>query len=197
MPRTAPTALVLSALVALALATGCTSTVPGTAAPGSGRSAATTTDDPVVWVDGVCAGLLPFIRTAGSPPQLQQASDPAALVRSLSSYLGQAQSAADSAISSMAEVGPSPVEGGDEVVARLSETLTTFRTSFQDARTRIDAVDPNDQQSLVTELPAAITPLQELADLPDPTAALQSSPELNRASEQAASCQQIERENQG
>lgn len=195
MPRTTSPALILSAVAVMALGSGCTTTVPGSAAADSEAVAATQdSGDAVAWVDQVCGSLLPFIRAAGSPPQPSEARNPVELVQNIGDYLGKAEDAAESAISGMAQAGPSPVPGGDQVVGQLSGTLETFQNSFRTARTRIEAVDINNPQELLSELPAAIAPLEQLAKMPNPTANLSGSPELDQAGEQAASCQQIERE---
>jgi hypothetical protein len=197
MSATSRPVLLLPVLAALLMGmAGCTSTVPGAAAP-AGQSPAASTADPVHWVDGVCGALLPFVKTAGTPPQLNGATDPTALAKGISDYLGQGASAADSAITGMAGVGPSPVAGGDDVITRLTQTLTTFRASFQDAKAQVDAVDTSNPQTLRTELPKAVAPLQQLASMPDPTVDLQTSPELERASAQAPNCQQVERQTGG
>jgi hypothetical protein len=192
MPAVPRHVLLLTVLAPLLLALGCTTTISGSANPAGSTQATTTTTDSVQWVDGVCGALLPFVRTAGTPPQLTAAADPAALTQSISGYLAQGSGAADSAISGIARVGPSPVPGGDEVVTRLTETLTKFRTSFQMAKAQVDAVDTTDQQSLITELPKAVAPLEELTNMPDPTVDLQTNPELARAGAQAPNCQQIQ-----
>jgi hypothetical protein len=195
MPRTTLPALLVSVLATLALGTGCTTTVSGTAgAAGASTGAAQSTGDPVAWVDQVCGALLPFVRTAAAPPELEKAPDAPALISAISDYLEQSRGAADSAINGIAAAGPSPVDGGDDVVAALSDTLQSFRTSFEDAQSRVESVDPNDPQSLLTDLPAAVTPLEQLSTLPDPTADLRRTPELDRASSQAANCRQIETE---
>jgi hypothetical protein len=194
MPAVPRPVLLLTILAPLLLSLGCTTTVSGSASPAGSTQGTTTTVDSVQWVDGVCGDLLPFVRAAGTPPQLTSAADPTALVKSISDYLAQGAGAADSAITGMARVGPSPVSGGDQVVTRLTETLTKFRTSFQNAKTQVDAVDTTDQQALITELPKAVAPLQDLANMPDPTVDLQTNPELQRASTQAPNCQQIQRQ---
>jgi hypothetical protein len=191
MPAVPRPVLLLTVLVPLLLTLGCTTTVSGSASPAGSTQATTTTVDSVQWVDGVCGALLPFVRTAGTPPQLTTATDPTALVKSISDYLAKGAGAADSAITAMARVGRSPVAGGDEVVTRLTGTLTTFRTSFQNAKAQVDAVDTTDRQALATALPKAVEPLQQLSSMPDPTVDLQTNPELQRASAQAPNCQQI------
>jgi hypothetical protein len=112
----------------------------------------------------------------------------------ISSYLRGGEEAARTAISGMEAAGPSPVAGGDEVVTRLTGTLETFQTSFRNVRTRIEQVDVDDRQALLTEVPAAVRELEQVATMPNPLADLQASPELDRAAREAASCQQIARE---
>jgi hypothetical protein len=193
MPRITPPALLLPALAALVLSGGCTTTVPGAASADS-AAPAQGGGDAVAWVDQICGSLLPFVRAAGTPPQPAAASDPAALVRDLSGYLGATEEGAGEAISGMAAAGPAPVAGGDEIVDRLSSTLETIQTSSRDARTRIEQVDLNDRQELINELPAAITSVEQLLSMQSPMADLQGSPELQQATREAAGCQQIARE---
>lgn len=200
MPSTTRKAVFVTGAVALLLAAGCTTTVPGVAAAGDGTTASTTAagatppaaGDPVAWVDGLCGGLLPFVKTAATQPPLDVSSDAAALVKGLSGYLAGATESADSAIKDISALGPSPITGGDDIARELVKTLTTFRTTFGDAQKRVDAVDPTDTQALADALPAAIEPLGELANLPDPTADLKDNPELDRAAEQAPRCKEIE-----
>ncbi|HYH29208.1 MAG TPA: hypothetical protein VD903_02390 [Pseudonocardia sp.] len=194
MPRTTPSALIIPAVAVMALGTGCTTTVPGSASADGPAPAAESTGDPVAWTDEVCGSLLPFVRTAASPPVPSESPDPASLVSDITDYLGEVEDAAGSAVTGMEAAGPSPVAGGDEVVDRLSETLTTLQTTFRDARTRIESVDVNDREAVLTEVPAAVASLEQLATMPSPTAGLKGSPELDRAGQQAANCQQIERE---
>jgi hypothetical protein len=197
MPRSTPSVLLLSAVAAMAFGTGCTSTVSGAASAGGAAPAAQGSGDAVTWVDQVCGSLLPFVRTAATPPEPSEASSPAELVEDITGYLDEAESAAGSAVDGMDAAGPSPVAGGDDVVDRLGETLTSLESTFHDARTRIEAVDVNDRQALLSEVPAAVGSLEKLAAMPNPMADLQASPELNRAGQEAANCRQIEREFEG
>ena len=198
MTRTTRSVLLVPLVAAALFGAGCSTVVEGTAAPaGAGQAdpaapPAAGTDDPVVWVDSVCGALLPFIQTASVQPELNTSGSPDELVQGLSDYLGQASAAAGSAIEGMRAAGPSPVEQGDELVTGLTEALTTFQTTFDSTKTRLDAVDTSDPAALATALPEAIAPLQDLANVPDPTDQLQSNSELDAAAEQAPNCQQIE-----
>ena len=194
MPRTTRS-IVLVPLVAAALfgAAGCASLIPGTpsstgsggaAAPGGGSAPASTTDDPVVWVDQVCGALIPFVEAATTEPPLDS-NNPTELVTGLSTFFGTVGEAAGTAAQGVQAAGPSPVEGGDELVTNLTTTLTSIQTSFQGAKTAIDSSggDP-------TALTEALAPLEQLSTQ-DPTADLLNNAELNAAAEQAANCNQL------
>jgi hypothetical protein len=190
MHRTLRPALVAGVTAAL-LTAGCATTVTGAPAPAGASSpagTAATQGDPVAWVNGVCGSLVPFVKAASVPPNVNP-SDPKAAITGLGDYLGQAVTSLDTALNGLKSAGPSPVAGGDEVVTTLTTALTKFRSSFQDAKTKIDAVDPNNLTEVATALPEALAPLQELSDLKDPTADLKSSPELEAAAKKAPNCQ--------
>lgn len=194
MPRTTRSLFLLPAVAALAFTAACSTTVAGTPSADPVAVEAEGSGDAVAWVDQVCQSLLPFVRASGDAPVPSESPDPASLVRAISTYLGDAEDAAGSAIEGMEAAGPAPVAGGDEVVERLSSSLETYQASFRDARTRIERVDVTDRQALLTEVPAAVASLRELAALPNPMAGFEGSPELDRAGREAPGCQQISRE---
>jgi hypothetical protein len=146
--------------------------------------------DPVAWTDDVCGALSGFITAATAQPNLNQ-NDPAAMVKGLGDYLGSTTAALDTSIKGLDAAGPSPVDGGDEYVSRLKNTLTQIRTSFDTARTQLAAVDTSSPESLQTALPAAVAPLQELSNLADPTEGLQANEELRAAGEKAPNCKKL------
>lgn len=197
MHRTLRPALLGTAVAAALLTAGCATTVSGTAAPVGASApappaAAVAQTDPVKWVDGVCGSLLPFVKAASTAPAIDP-SDPKAALTGLSSYLGKAVTTLDTALTGLKTAGPSPVNGGDQVVTALTSALTKFRSSFQESKTKIDAVDPKDLSQVATALPAALAPLQEISNLKDPTAELKSSPELDKAAKQAPNCKALDR----
>jgi|GEM_PF-1887697 len=208
MPRTTRSAvlvpLTVTAAVTVLLTAGCTTTVAGTAAPRAAeldapRSSAASpraqpgrpaSSEAVTWVNDICGALLPFVATASTDPEIDP-TDTEAAIESLSEYLGDAVSSLDGALSGMDAAGASPVEGGDEIVDRLGEALTTFRDSFANAKVDVDAVDSSDPQQLLEALPAAVAPLQELSSFPDPTVDLRNNAELDAAAQQAPSCREL------
>jgi hypothetical protein len=202
MPRTTRKLLLVPLVAAALSVAGCASVIPGTATPtGAGGAAGTTgsggtaasTDDPVAWVDQVCGALLPFIETASQEPPLNNSSDPDELVKGLSTYLGKASDAAGTAIDGMKAAGPSPIDQGDELVSGLTDALSTFQTTFGGVKTDIDKLDTSDPLELASKLPTVIGPLENLSNIPDPTAKIKSNAELDAAAEKAANCQKIEK----
>lgn len=185
-------------LVSLLLATACTTTVTGGAVPmgDAAPSSATmappvpTSDGAVAWADDVCGALLPLADALSTPPKVGS-SDPEALGEGFGRYFDDGVAALDASLAGLAAVGPSPVDGGDEIVTGLTGTLTTTRTSLAAAKTRLDAIDPADPSELVTSLPALLEPLEAFSDLSDPATALSENPALDRAAEQAPNCRAL------
>ena len=187
--------LILAVVAAAVVLSGCSATVSRSASPtgaatGGGTVAATT--DPVAWVDKVCGSLLPLQQSLSNEPQFDQ-NDPAAGVKALSDFLGRGEAAVDQALSGLDEAGPSPVPNGDASVARVKTALTTVRSSFDQVKTTLDKIDPNNTTDLITALPQAVAPLAQLSKLQDPTTDLQSSPELKAAAAKAPNCQTLEK----
>jgi uncharacterized protein YceK len=187
--------LILAVVAAAVVLSGCSATVSGSASPtgaatGGGTVAATT--DPVAWVDKVCGSLLPLQQSLSNEPQFDQ-NDPAAGVKALSDFLGRGEAAVDQALSGLDEAGPSPVPNGDASVARVKTALTTVRSSFDQVKTTLDKIDPNNTTDLITALPQAVAPLAQLSKLQDPTTDLQSGPELKAAAAKAPNCQTLEK----
>jgi len=186
---------ILAVVAATVVLSGCSATVSGSASPtgavtGGGTIAATT--DPVAWVDKVCGSLLPLQRSLSNEPQFDQ-NDPAAAVKALSDFLGRAEAAVDQALSGLDAAGPSPVPNGDASVARVKTALTTVRSAFDQVKTTLDKIDPNNTTDLITALPQAVAPLEQLSKLQDPTTDLKSSPELKAAAAKAPNCQTLEK----
>jgi hypothetical protein len=190
--RTLLFAAVTAAAVALS---GCSATVTGSPAPtgastNGGAVAATT--DPVQWTDKVCGSLLGLQESLSAKPQFDE-NDPSAAVKALSDFLGKSEASIDQAISGLDAAGPAPVANGDAAVTKIKSALTTIRSSFDQAKIALDKIDPNNVSELVTALPQAVAPLQELSKLQDPTTDLQSSPELEAAAAKAPNCQTLKK----
>jgi hypothetical protein len=162
----------------------------GTPVGGSPVAAPQQQKEPVAWMDEVCGALGGFANAALNQPQIDQ-NDPEAAVNGLKSYLGSISDALGQSISGLQAVGPSPVANGDEAVRRLTATLQKFQTSINTAQQQLADINPNDPQDL-QRLPEALAPLQELGNVQNPLADLESSPELEAAAAQAPKCKEFQ-----
>jgi hypothetical protein len=192
MPRITPFSFILSAVAAMALATGCTTTVSGSAAADQAAPEAQDNEKAVAWVDQVCGSLMSSMDAIPVPPDPYSFQDPASLVQGLTDYFGEAEAAAGSALTSLEAVGPSPVAGGDGIVDQFSEMFTMMQTIYRDAGTQIKMTDVNDQQALITEVPAVLASVQQQRAALNATAEFEDSPELDEALSAAPNCQRIQ-----
>ncbi|MFC4943246.1 hypothetical protein [Pseudonocardia sp. GCM10023141] len=187
---TTPVLLAAVATTAV-LAAGCTTTVSGAAAPAAASaplsSPAAPAGDAVAWVNRVCGALTPLDKLTTAEPDIDP-NEPGAAVKALSSLFGTAITAMDSAVSGLKAAGPSPVKGGDDLVNKVSSTVTSVRGKVADAKSKIDQIDPADPQQLASTLPDVLGPLTELTNLPSPTADLAANAELEKAAKQAPNC---------
>lgn len=191
MHRITRPVLVTAAVGAILFGAGCGGgATTGTAAPQSATTAAaaptSTGGDAVGWIDNVCGSLQQFTNAAVQVPQIDSSS-PQATIKGYSDYLGKVITGVDSAISGMQAAGPSPVASGDEAVKKLTDALNNYKSKFQQAKTGLDSADPSDPAALKN----AVAPLQDLQNAPNPVEGLDSSPELEKAAEQAPNCQAL------
>ncbi|MCO1654203.1 hypothetical protein [Pseudonocardia humida] len=200
MPRPTRKVLLVPLVAAAALlGAGCSSTVPGTAAPlggspastdtGGGTAGAGQTDDPVAWMDQVCGALTPLTE-APTDPGVGSSTSPEQAFEQLQGYLAKGGDAMGTAIDGLAAAGPSPIEGGDELVQKMTTTLNTAKTALDSTAQQLEGVDPNDPEALFTAL-GSLTSAEGLEGLDDPTAGFEANPELEAAAEQAPNCRQL------
>jgi hypothetical protein len=200
MPRSTRKVLLVPILAAAALlGSGCSSTVPGTAAPtggspaaaGGGVTAPVATDDPVAWMDQVCGVLLPLTVAQTTDPSIDPSSaTPEQAFTQIRESLTKAGEGMGTAIDGLEAVGPSPITGGDDLVQQMSTTLGTAKTALDSAAQKLKDVDPDDPESLYSAL-GDLGSIEGLEGLEDPEKAFKSNPELEAAAEQAPKCQQL------
>src|SRR4051794_5758236 len=181
-------AAVLSAVL---LGTGCTATVSGvpradpapapTEGPGS---------DPVLWVDRVCGALLKFTGPALAQPQFGDAADLPTIKQKLTTYLDTIVKGLQESRTQLEQAGRSPVDGGDQAVAKINDVLTDLEKDITDAKAKVDSADPDNPQAFLTTITEAETQLGQI-NTPDALADLSASPRLQRAAAKAANCQQL------
>lgn len=140
------------------------------------------------WTDQMCAAVLPFVRTATTPPPT--AADPAATTRGISDYLGRSTSALDGTLEKLQGLGAAPVDDGDVVSTRLRDSLTGIRTAFATSKAQVDALDTSDPATLRQKLPQALAPVSRLQS-DTALAGLTSNAELSAASQSSANCRAL------
>lgn len=158
----------------------------------TGGGCGTDTPSPaaVGWVDDVCGSLVAFSRvnTERAPADSQ---DPVVRARSLQAYVEAAVPALNQGLDELARVGPSPVDGGDALVAGLSDRLGRYRDGFATVRDGLADLDYDDPDAVAAQLPEVLAPFGELSALPPPSVDLDPSTELGQAAEQAPNCRAI------
>lgn len=120
------------------------------------------TDDPVVWASRLCSSLTPLATMRNLRPNFD-IQDPAVGRESLSSYFADTEARIGDSLAGLEQVGPSPIQGGDEVGTRMKEALERMRTASARAREKVEAVDPEDPEELVAKLPDILMPLAEVS----------------------------------
>lgn len=201
MPRSPRKVLLVPLVAAALLGAGCSSTVPGTAAPvggspastgtdGGGAAAAGPTDDPVAWMNQVCGALTPLTE-APADPDISPGKTPQETVDQIKGYLTKAGDAMGSAIDGLAAAGPSPIDGGDEFVQKMTSTLNTAKTALDSTAQQLEGVDADDPESLYTAL-GSLTTAEGLGDLENPAAGFEANAELEAAAKEAPNCQQLQ-----
>jgi len=199
MPRSTRKVLLVPILAAAALlGSGCSSTVPGTAAPvggspapagGGGATAPVPTDDPVAWMDQVCGVLLPLSQAPAGANALDPGATPDEAFKQFQEYLDEGAATMGTAIDGLQAAGPSPVEGGDAFVQQMSETLGKAKTAIESTAQELEGADPSDPDSFLTALSGLSA--EGLEGLEDPEKAFTANPELEAAARQAPKCQQL------
>ena len=182
---------VVGAALCAALLGGCSSVVAGTpAADPRPAPTAGPGSDPVAWADKICGSLLTFVRPALAQPNFTGAADLAAIKTLLSDYLGSIVTGIEQGRSQLQAAGASPVTGGDDARTKIDALLTKLQTDMTSAKAKVDAADPNNPAAFQTALQDAEKALGEI-NTTDGLGDINASPRLNKAAEQAKSCQDL------
>lgn len=144
---------------------------------------------PEQWTDRMCGAVLPFARTATTPPQ--RGADPAATANEISGYLGRTVTALDGTLGSLEQLGPAPVDDGERVATGLRTGLTDVRTAFAAARAQVDALNGQPPAEIERRLPEALAPVGRLGNATGPLAGVASNPQLGAASRSSANCRDL------
>lgn len=177
---------------ALALA-GC-GAEPPPAAPAPPTAAATAAPEPaaqtVAWTDSICGALVPVAESLLNPPGFDVTA-PAATRDAYLSYLARSEAAADAATQDVAAAGPAPVDGGQKLADDVKGQLTDLRNDLGAARTQLEQADPNDAAGIGRSVVAAGNVVGAVGNSAQALSALDGSPQLDAAFDQAQSCQRL------
>jgi hypothetical protein len=181
--------LVATAVITAAALAGCTNGGNSGTSPTPTSGAASPAA--IAYMDKVCGAASEFAKVQKTAPKLD-AGDPAKLKADMAAYMGQLADAFTKSANGLKNVGPSPVAGGEDAVNKMAEAFTSLGTVFGDAKTRIEQADANDATGGMQAAGEAISKLSELAD---PLRDLKAVPELQKATQSAQKCQEMQRLN--
>ncbi len=99
--------------------------------------------------------------------------------------------ALDGTLGSLEQLGPAPVDDGEQVATGLRTGLTDVRTAFATARTQVDALDKQDPAEIQRQLPEALAPVARLGNATGPLAGIAGNPQLGAASRSSANCRDL------
>ncbi len=145
------------------------------------------TDDPVVWASRLCSSLTPLAAMRNLRPNFD-VRDPAVGRESLSSYFSDTETRIGDSLAGLEQVGPSPIQGGDEVGTQMKAALERMRAAFAGAREKVEAVDPEDPDELVAKLPDILSPLAEASAGRQLTGLIGTNAALDAAIRESPSC---------
>lgn len=190
------TTVVAAVLLTLAVA-GCSEQTGD--GGGDGGNAATTeatteddggSGDAVAWADEVCSELQDDLSALTTQPEIDQ-SNPQAAKDSLVTYLGTLETSLDGMASAVEDAGTPPVDGGEEAVEGFVSQIGTAKEAVTSAKTKVEGASVNDPAGFQKAVTSAVEDLQSLSEL-DPTNSFSENQELNKAYEDAESCQELE-----
>jgi hypothetical protein len=172
--------------------TGCgqdpTPTPP--AAPPAADPTAAVSEQTVQWTDSVCGALVPVAESIANPPEFDVTAA-AATRDAYSSYLIQAQAAADQALEDIAAAGPAPVDGGEQIAQEVRNDVTELRDDLADARTQLEQSDPGDVPGVGRAVVAAGNVVGAIGNNAQALSTLDGDPRLDAALDQAPSCERL------
>ena len=125
---------------------GCASAPSSSAPSSSGPSAET-------WMNRLCGAVKP-VADAGKTPPVVTIEDAEATRSSFRQYFQQLARLDTKALAALDQLGPSPISGGDQLVANLRAVLHAGEQDFAKLATMIDQT-PSDPSALASVLATA------------------------------------------
>jgi hypothetical protein len=144
----------------------------------------------VDFADDVCDAMQEFITPATSFKP--DTSSPAAAVNSLKTQLGAMSTGLDKTVKDLGDVDSAGVPDGQAAVTDLQKTFGQIKQTVDTAKTKLDGVDPNNQQAVATAVQEVSKDLSSVGNMTNPldSPALKS-PDMEAAARQAPECQKI------
>ncbi|ALG10276.1 hypothetical protein [Kibdelosporangium phytohabitans] len=188
-------------IVVLTLATAATTTACGGGQQTGGAGQATTTTPSstaaapdrakVAFADDICGAVAKFITPAAA--FRPDTSSPAAAMNSLKTQLSSMSTGLADAGNDLKDADTAGVPDGQAAVDKLRTTFSQMKQAVDNAKTKLDAVDPNNQQAVTTavqdatkEMASSLGSMQNPMDSP-----AMSGPEMEAAAEQSEECKKI------
>jgi len=147
--------------------------------------------DAVPWMDKVCDALATAGEEVSKKPNLDQSS-PRALVEGLSGFLAAGATTLDHAAENLKAAGPSPIQGGDDAVNKITTAFGSASKAFQEAKSKIEQADTSNAESVAATLPEAAASLKNVPEDLKPLETLKSNPDLEAAYAKADNCRRID-----
>ena len=174
-------------LLTVALAVGVTACGAAPApAPGNAENGPA-----ITWSDHVCE----VVRAGGVRLAQLPAVDPSAPAKakdSLVTYLGSLSAALGDLANGITREGAPPVRDGQATLDRAMATLTSNRTSVDEAKEKLAAAPVTDQATFDAAVRDASTAFANLGAAEGPTKDLKDNPELAQAFGKAPNCRNLD-----
>ena len=144
----------------------------------------------VRFADGMCGALAKFIVPATN--YKPDTSSPAGALNSLKTQLATMSDGLTEANKDFENVDTQGVPDGKAAVDDVRSTFEQVKQKMDVAKTKLDAVNPNDPQAVSAGVQEATKDLASVSSVQNPMSQpTMQSPDMQQAAEQAPKCQQI------
>ena len=196
MTRSLLTTAVLAATLAVAGCQSSTGSSTGTTSTTAGTGTATVTSsavaggDTVAWADKACGEILRMNDAlAGATPPSLTNPDTQQLLTALNQFIANYVGTIDEAIARIKAIGPPPVEGDQQA---LTASLDELKKILETAKTRLAAVDVNNQQAAQLAIIEAFAGVAQMTSQQYSPHLTSASQQLADAFQKAPNCQKFE-----
>jgi hypothetical protein len=197
MRRSLLGAAVLTALLPIAAACSGSDSTTDTSTTGAATtteaSAGTSSDENVQWVDKVCGEIVGLTEAQTTAPPDLQDPDPAKTLQAFDVYISSNIDAVEDTIAGLKDVGPSPIDGGDEALTALVTGLEALKTGYETTKSKfasVDGSDPAAAQAAILEAFAGLSAGGE--EFGKAFEEVGENPAIEAAGNEAPNCQKLE-----